>query len=343
MSSFTNEEMTRILLAVFDDRNKVRRYLEYASKKGWGGDSLLRLDNLKVFDMQMDSQVTATAALKNNSLIPKQYRCGFHKDAVPFTVMTLRPGTQKTELNEFLVMYFTGPAKDRDFCNGLLTDVVVCPQCFFASTEVKHFVTGSPEKGEDFENDFNPTQKTLKFVAERADERTKTARRTTGLFEPVRSFQAAFAAYELAIQSMQAIYDSSPTRFNRYPTLIAMYHLESAQICREMGDASREQECLRHAFETLKNAEELGKDNPKVFYKNIYRVVRLALHFGDDHTASRYASELVQMKLQAVQMRNKNMLDENEYKLIAGFAERAVDQLHEHKDTPENDGPPENT
>ncbi|MBI5361482.1 MAG: DUF2225 domain-containing protein [Planctomycetes bacterium] len=337
MAQFANGDLARILLAVLGTPEKVKSYMEFSALKGRTGEEMLRFAHLREFDEIVipAAKPDVQAEFKNNSLLPYEYRCGFHPDARPFSVQRLRPLTQRTDLNEFLVVHYVEPVKGRDACNGLFMEVIVCPQCFFASTEQKHFITKNPERGEDFKSDFNPSQKTLNYIFDKRAERLAVGKGVMDLFSPVKTHKTALTAFELAVMSMKAIHDSSPARYNRYPTLIAMMYLQSAQLCRESGDKAREETCLRAAFDMLKNAEELGRENPRVFYKNILRVVKLALHFGDIQTASRFASDLVQMKIQSIQLLRNRQISEPEYRIIAGFAERAVDQLHDYKEMTE--------
>lgn len=287
--------LRKVLEMVFVESGTVERFLAYAAERNLEFPDLLQFHHLEDFHYRLQAELRATQSNggKNNSLIPKQFSCGFHDDASPFTTYLLRPNTQRVDENEYLVKFSIGATKNQDPVNVIATAVQVCPQCYFASTAEQHFIVKSPTSDKTFES-WNPSPKTLRCVLDGRPERAAIARRGNSLFAPMRSNEDAIVAYELANASMRSIHASSPERYGHYLLLISENLLACAQLARELHDPAREESFLREAFESLKTGEVHGKGAAK--YRSLYRIVKLALHYHDITTATKTASVLVQMK-----------------------------------------------
>ncbi|MBI3098081.1 MAG: DUF2225 domain-containing protein [Planctomycetes bacterium] len=287
--------LRKVLEMVFVESGTVERFLAYAAERKLEFPDLLQFHHLEDFHYRLQSEQRAIQANggKNNSLIGKQFTCGFHDDATPFTTHLLRPNTQRVDENEYLVKFSIGATKNQDPVNIISVAVQICPQCYFASTAEQHFIVKSPTSDKTFEL-WNPSPKTIRAVLDGRPERTAIARRGNALFASHRSLEDAIVAYELANASMRSIYASSPERYGHYILIIAENQLASAQLARELHDPAREEAFLRDALESLKSGEVHGKGAAK--YRSLYRIVKLALHYHDLTTATKTASVLVQMK-----------------------------------------------
>lgn len=327
------EELMRVLEMIFHHPLRIEQYLRFAAEKKLSPADMIRIEHLKEFELWGTLTPGAPPATQNTSLIEKSYRCGFHYQPAPFTTYQLRPGTQRSEQNEFLIATYLGALKGKETCNGLHFRIHVCPECLFASSEEHHFVVRSPTGSRTFEKDFDPSPKVRQHLQETFPEREAISKRSAHVSTAFRTAEDALVSFDLAIQTAKVFIETYPDRYGAFWLKTGEYALMAAQICHELQDTARERDYLQQAVKALQEGQISGKGLSA--YLNVYRVVLLALRMEDLDLATRSTSRMMQDKIH----RSKSLNSEefNALTKYCGLAKNAIDEYREAREASANE------
>ncbi len=217
-----------------------------------------------------------------DALLRRNLTCPFHAFGVEVAHYQLRAGKLASEVDVFDVPTYTPTTRDGDAIDYNLVAVSVCPECFFATSDVE-------QMGDDLEID----NRTLSKVAQSAGLRGLAVHDAlkgeprASFFTHERTPQEAVAAYAVAAMSSQVLYESSPVRRSIELLRTVNHHLRRANIL---------QQHLRRPADALAARREAATFAQRAFaeckgaamYRAGYQAMALRIHLGDDAAAFGY-------------------------------------------------------
>jgi CheY-like chemotaxis protein len=224
----------------------------------------------------------------NSSLLEREVLCPFHEEPSAFNRYTLRTGRIVTDSSFFDVPVYLSANKGADFVNYHLLNVMVCPQCFFASNNAEYFIHPGDEKHQPYA--FKPVTRTA-IVAAAEDRRKLAAGISPEFFTEKRTPEDAVISYELALETSRTLWTAGKREFPVELIRMANYQLRIAHVREVMklpvpaGDDryAAAFELLKEAFQTVEGAN---------LYRTIYQLIAVAIYLGCNADAMRYMEHI---------------------------------------------------
>lgn len=210
----------------------------------------------------------------------KQYTCLFC--GAEFRGHRLYPTAREKieKWNDFFDIPYYEAKDPAAFADFLCVEVKVCPGCAFASNDDGQFHT------ERQDNSWKPEAGDREAMSKLMTDRKAIAIQGANLQSFPRDASDAIVAYKLGIHSATTLFNVSARRYAVETMRMGNYAHKAALLSQKAGQPERvtlwrkaAMEYFRHAFQAeLKGA---------IHWRGVYQLGALAIHFGDDTTASR--------------------------------------------------------
>jgi len=235
---------------------------------------------------EVSSEIPKANRSKRSPLLVKKIGCPFHDEPFFFDGYFFKTGSLITENNPFDILSYKEAAPNYDYCNYLLQEVQVCPECHFASSNPADWRTHNPE---DAALDFDA--KAIRAIQQNKKERQDLFREgSPTFFSDHRTSRDAAVAINLAILSAQALYKTAPHEHTPLLCRIGKYYLWMAEVLRLSGHQGPEERQLRSALTIF--LEAFPHLDGFLLIRTLYQIVALCIHFGDDMQAVSYLTRL---------------------------------------------------
>lgn len=216
------------------------------------------------------------ASKGNKSTYSERYRCFFHETDKFFNCYTLKQKTQVVRTNVFDTFVYKAAVPGQQYCNYLLIEVQVCPECHFATNVYSHFC----RYGEQQEPPTEFNQKVMAAMAERTKEREAIAHSFSARFYTIRrSHHDAIKAFELAALCYDTIATARTKPHGLSLCRAGNFYLKAAHLAIEKGNLEEEEKFLRQATAYLEKSY-LYLAGPNLI-RTIYQLVALYIFWGD--------------------------------------------------------------
>lgn len=181
--------------------------------------------------------------------------------------------------------YFDIPVYEAEDSSGLFGDVlrvevVVCPECAFASNEESRFITERPS------GSWEPPVSVIDLVQRMRPARLTLSEEAEDVQRFPRSIDDAIVCLKLAIHSSTMIFNADPQSNPIESARLGTYALKAAQLSRQQEQEERELTWRKAALEYFRRAFEV-EIKGVAHYRAVYQMGALSIYLSDDQTASR--------------------------------------------------------
>lgn len=208
-------------------------------------------------------------------------------------------------------MVYKAAVPEQDYCNYMLIEVQICPECYFASNYYKHFYPLGSEvvMPREFKNKI-----VAQLLAEKEERRKIFAKMSD---EPadslLRNHEDAILAFELAAVSYKTIAMAHKEPHGMSLYRVGNFYLKAAHLCSELGDLEREEHYLQQAIGYLEKS--YGTLSGPCLYRVTLQIMALYIYFEDFHHASQY--------LQAMnRIAETTVVSDQEMKVLVKYQDR---------------------
>ena len=248
------------------------------------------------------------------STYTEPHSCFFHSPQHVINCHSLKFKTQVVHPNAFDVMVYKAAVPEQEYCNYMLIEVQICPECYFATNYYNHFYPAGTEAvmPREFKN------KIVAQVMANKDERKKIFDRMSN--EPkdslLRNHEDAILAFELAASSYKTIAMAHKEPHGMSLYRVGNFYLKAAHLCSELGDLEREESYLQQAIGYLEKS--YGTLSGPCLYRVSLQILALYVYFEDFHHASHY--------LQAMnRIADTTVVNDQEMKVLMKYLDRIRD------------------
>jgi len=211
----------------------------------------------------------------------KAYTCRFC--GTPFEWRRLYP-TVRGQVERW-DEYFDIPIYEPEDASGLFGDVlrvevIVCPECAFASNEESRFITERPSVS------WEPHVSVIELLQRMRSARLTLSKEAEKIQLFPRSMEDAIVCLKLAIHSSTMIFNADPQSNPIESARLGTYALKAAQLSGQLKQGGRELTWRKAALEYFRRAFEVEVKGV-AHYRAVYQMGALAIYLSDDQTASR--------------------------------------------------------
>ncbi|MDH4320222.1 MAG: DUF2225 domain-containing protein [Desulfobulbaceae bacterium] len=224
------------------------------------------------------------AAKDRQSTYTEKYSCFFHPPAQVINCHSLKFKTQIVHPNAFDVMVYKAAVPEQDYCNYMLIEVQICPECYFATNYFKHFYPVGTEgvMPREFKN------RIIAQVQAQKAEREAIFKKMSGAPADslLRTHEDAILAFELAAASYKAIAMAHKEPHGMSLYRVGNFYLKAAHLCSELGDLVREEDYLQLAIGYLEKS--YATLSGPCLYRVSLQILALYIYFEDFQHAAQY-------------------------------------------------------
>lgn len=274
------------------------------------------------FSKKVKNPDNPAVSSKNNSILERNVQCFVCRSEKFFKAFQLKPKTQKSDRNIFGIITYSESNEGYDMIDYNLVKIIVCPTCYFASTQKELFKRSEKNKTPEILRD--SFRKSWKESIER---RKKSVKGIEPELETLgRSLTTVFKTYQLAIASATGLADANNDPDQKWMVISLMLNL--AEILSANGEQDKADQYLK---QTAKKATDVFKEaqNDAISFKSARILLLIALYFGDIRTAGTYLDFIIDMAI-----KKKDTLEASDavlLKKIHGETKKAVEDRADYK------------
>lgn len=225
-------------------------------------------------------------------LYTQKYKCFFHRTEKDINCHSLKVKTQVVHPNAFDVMVYKAAVPEQVYCNYMLVEVQICPECYFATNFYSHFCS---ERSKDNERPREFNGAVVAQIAATKDERKAIFEKMSGAPSDSlqRNYEDAILAFELAAMSYKTVALAHRTPHGMSLYRVGNFYLKAAQLCSEIGDYDRGDGYLGQALDYLEKSYStlLG---PSLFRVSL-QICALSIYFEDFQNAEQYMQAMTKL------------------------------------------------
>lgn len=214
---------------------------------------------------------------------PLELSCALHGQPKRFTAHGIQRQGRKAKPDLFLLPHVTDPAGGLPPVQYIAQEVFVCPGCLFASSEADYFAVDSAA--------FGPLHASRETVSGRMKGKRLKGTLREIINQPARSVELAYTAYQLAIQSAEALLLTGHRAFAPERRRLPEYALRTALMHKARGDGEQEKRVLQYALKVL--SKRLPALKGLAALQALYRIGAVEVYLGRDAEGSQRLQKLI--------------------------------------------------
>jgi len=227
------------------------------------------------------------ARASNSSLLLRQAKCQFCKSESPLKLFTLRTRTMVTEADKFDVDCYINSIGQNEYCDYSLLEVGVCHNCFYASNDFKTFeVLGLRSEEMTTFSEFVFTA----FQKKADDLKLIMAKSGSTMFAENRSPADALVAIELAVYTLNFLYNYDRLKYGLTQNEVFQYALKSAAIAEKAQFIEIRNQKYLEAFQL--GLAQMALKGELGVRRHTYQMYALSYFLRDKENLRKYGKEL---------------------------------------------------
>ena len=261
-----------------------------------------------------------TVSKENSSLVPRRVHCFVCNSNQPGLYLQLKPNSQKPSRNIFGLPTYKEANKGFDFIDYNRVTPIVCPQCYFTSTDKFNFKRAEGDKAP--MELMNP-----KFAQPWVQDRRKFEDQLGQALDEIQSINrgdaTVEATYRMAIEAERRLWGVTQDPKHRWEWIVNLLTLAEIQITQ--GQQAAAEESLKAAIVEAKEVF-LVRDNLMV-YKAGRMLFLLGLYFGDKDLSGTYYNFLLNVSSKPDELKDE---EKKILMKIMGEAKKAFENRAEY-------------
>lgn len=220
-------------------------------------------------------------------LLPKRICCPVHSIPEAFPIYLLRKGSQAFARDRYGITDYRAGKDGYAPIDYTLQEVLICPACHFASNLPDNFLPDTRGKGSS--GGFmirRSVRDVLEFGLDVRKALVETLPEPEMLFGPARDVRTAGVAYELAMITARAFWETDKTVFSTWGFRLIVYNLKLAQIHRKYRSPETERVYLGRALDLVR--DNLGQFGGAQYFYTYFLAVALAQRLEGNKQAEKY-------------------------------------------------------
>ena len=216
----------------------------------------------------------------------EQHKCFFHPSEKFINCHSLKVKTQVVHPNAFDIMVYKAAVPEQVYCNYMLIEVQICPECYFATNYYKHFVSEKYHKEGSRPKEFNGAV-VAQMAKTKAERKAIFDKMSGGQLDGLqRSHEDAILSFELAALSYKTVAMAHKVPHGMSLYRIGNFYLKAAQLCAEIDEKDREDAFLRQALDYLEKSY-TTLTGPSL-YRVTMQIFALSIYFEEFQNAEQY-------------------------------------------------------
>lgn len=223
----------------------------------------------------------------NTSVMQLELQSFLGEGRTKFKGFYLKPNSQVMKPNFFLLPEYIQPTEGNDFVNFTALEVNVCPDTYFASSEINDFRHIQNANHPHFENVV--LQQVL--IPQLSDLKDKGLPLGSSMYSIGRTVETSILAYNLAIRTSELLYQYNPHQFSAELGKIGDYSLKSALLSKLERSMEREKDFLYLAHSIYRKS--LSMAQGEQFFRRCFRLVAISVYLQEFASAKESTAVMI--------------------------------------------------